>query len=177
LRLFRDVANITMDVDGVEQINLGERGGADTTTVNDLTGTGVTDVAIDLANPAGSGAGDGAVDTVVVNATTGNDVVRISGAGNPLSVDGLSTQISIAGAEPSDQLIVHGLAGDDVVDASAVSSGAMALTLDGGDGADVLLGGAGNDTLQGGAGDDVLFGGPGTDVLDGGPGNNILIQD
>src|SRR5207244_4125696 len=62
LRLFRDVANITMDVDGVEQINLAERGGADTTTVNDLTGTRVTGVAIDLANPAGSDAGDGAVD-------------------------------------------------------------------------------------------------------------------
>jgi Ca2+-binding RTX toxin-like protein len=177
LRFFRDVASITMDVDGVEHIKLAERGGADTTTVNDLSGTGVTGVAIDLANQAGSGAGDGAVDAVVVNATTGSDVVRISGAGNSLSVDGLAAQISVAGAETSDRLIVHGLAGDDVVDASAVSSGAMALTLDGGDGDDVLLDGAGNDTLQGGAGDDVLLGGPGSDVLDGGPGNNILIQD
>src|SRR5207253_8262383 len=75
-----------------------------------------------LANPASSGAGDGAVDTVVVNATTSNDVVRISAAGNSLSIDGLSTQISVAEAEPSDQLIVHGLASDVVVDASAVAA-------------------------------------------------------
>ena len=100
LRLLRDVANITMDVHDVEQINLTARGGVDTTTVNDLTGTGVTGVAIDLANPAGSSAGDGAVDTVVVNATTGDDVVRLSDAGNSLSVDGLTMQISVAGAEP-----------------------------------------------------------------------------
>ena len=40
LRLLRDVGNITMDVHGVEQVNLAERGGADSTTVNDLTGQG-----------------------------------------------------------------------------------------------------------------------------------------
>ena len=44
LRLFRDVGNVTMDVNGVEQINVAALGGADTLTVNDLTGTGVTDV-------------------------------------------------------------------------------------------------------------------------------------
>src|SRR5207249_8286789 len=42
LRLFRDVGNITMDVNGVEQVNVAARGGADTLTVNDLSGTDVT---------------------------------------------------------------------------------------------------------------------------------------
>jgi Ca2+-binding RTX toxin-like protein len=177
LRLSRDVGNITMDVDGVETVNLADRGGADTTTVNDLSGTSVTNVVIDLANPSGSGTPDGASDTVIENATAGDDVVQVSGSGNALSVGGLAASINIVGAEPSDRLIVHGLAGDDVIDASAVGSGAMALTLDGGDNDDILIGGAGDDTLQGGAGDDVLLGGPGTDVLDGGTGNNVLIQD
>jgi Ca2+-binding RTX toxin-like protein len=177
LRLSRDIANITMDINGVEHVNLVELGGTDTTTVNDLSGTNVTNVAIDLAAPAGSGTGDGAVDNVIVNATAANDVVRLSGLGSSLSVDGLSAQVSIAGAEPTDQLTVHGLAGDDVIDASAVGTGAISLTLDGGDGADVLIGGANNDTLLGGAGDDVLEGGPGQDILDGGTGSNILIQD
>ena len=48
-RLTRDVGNIIMDLNGVEHINLNALGGADTITVNDLTGTGVTQVAIDLA--------------------------------------------------------------------------------------------------------------------------------
>ena len=37
LRFFRDVANITMDTDGVEQVDFNALGGADTITVNDLT--------------------------------------------------------------------------------------------------------------------------------------------
>jgi Ca2+-binding RTX toxin-like protein len=177
LRFTRDVGNITMDAGGIEIVNVVERGGADATTINDLTGTDVTQVAVDLESAAGSGTGDGAVDSVIVNATAGNDAIRLSSLGSSVFVDGLSARVSVAGGEATDQLIVVALAGDDVVDASAVGGGAMALTLDGGDGDDVLIGGAGNDTLLGGAGDDVLIGGPGTDVLDGGPGNNILLQD
>ena len=90
---------------------------------------------------------------------------------------GLAAQVNITGAEAAnDRLTVNALGGDDVVDASGLSAGAIALTADGGDGDDVLIGGDGNDTLLGGAGDDVLIGGPGQDILDGGPGDNILIQ-
>jgi hypothetical protein len=42
-------------------------------TVNDLTGIGVTGVAVDLAGALGGTAGDGAADRVVVNGTAGND--------------------------------------------------------------------------------------------------------
>ena len=69
LRLFRDVGNVTMDVNGVEQVNVVALGGADTITVNDLSGTGVTDVNLDLAGTPGSGTGDGQADTVIVNGT------------------------------------------------------------------------------------------------------------
>ena len=41
VRFSRDVGNITMDLNGVEHIQLNALGGADTVTVNDLTGTGV----------------------------------------------------------------------------------------------------------------------------------------
>ena len=57
LRFFRDVAGITMDINGVEQVNLNTLGGADTVTVDDLTGTGVTTVNTDLAATPGSGVG------------------------------------------------------------------------------------------------------------------------
>jgi Ca2+-binding RTX toxin-like protein len=176
LRLSRDVANISLDVNAVERVNLVELGGADTTTINDLTGTGVTDISLDLAATPG-GPGDSQVDTVVVNATGANDTVQISGVVGSVSVDGLATNVSVSGAEPTDGLVVNGLAGDDALAGAALTAGALSLTLDGGDGDDVLIGGAGNDTLLGGPGDDVLIGGPGQDILDGGTGSNILIQD
>ena len=69
VRLFRDVGNIIMDLNGVEKIQLNAVGGADNITVNDLTGTGVTQVAIDLGATPGATGGDGQADTVTVNGT------------------------------------------------------------------------------------------------------------
>ena len=51
-RLTRDIASITMDLDGVETHDVNALGGADTITVNDLTGTDVSEVNIDLARTA-----------------------------------------------------------------------------------------------------------------------------
>jgi Ca2+-binding RTX toxin-like protein len=177
LRLFRDIGNITMDVNGVEQVNIAARGGADTITLHDLTGTDVTQVNIDLSNPEGSGLGDGSADTIIVEGTNGEDVIFVSGDATGTDVTGLAAGVHITGAESDkDQLIVRALGGDDVVQASGLQATAIQLTEDGGDGADVLIGGDGNDVLLGGIGDDILIGGPGLDLLDGGPGDNILIQ-
>jgi len=177
LRFSRDIANIVMDVNGVEQVNVTERGGGDNTTVNDLTGTGVVNVSLDLASVPGSGVGDGAIDTVNVEATNAADVVTISGGPGAIAVDGFATRVNIAGSEVTDSLVVDGLDGDDVLNGSALAAGGITLTLNGGNGDDVLVGSDGNDMEFGGAGDDVLLGGPGQDVLDGGTGNNIVIQD
>ncbi len=177
VRFTRDVGNVTMDLNGVEGLDLNALGGADTVTVNDLTGTGLTGLNLDLGSPPGSGAGDGQADTVIVNGTSGADTVVVGGNASGVSVDGLSARVNITGAEAAnDRLIVNALGGDDVVDASGLTADAILLTVNGGDGDDVLIGGDGNDTLSGGIGDDVLIGGPGQDILDGGPGNNILIQ-
>ena len=174
LRLFRNVASITMDTAGIETVDFNALGGADTVTVNDLTGTGVSKVNVDLGS---NGAGDGAADGVIVNGTSGNDVVNVSGGAGAVNVTGLAATVTVANAEPAnDTLTIDALAGDDVVAAATLDATSVKLTEDGGDGSDVLIGSAGDDTLLGGAGDDVLNGGPGQDVLDGGPGNNILIQ-
>ena len=91
---------------------------------------------------------------------------------------GLAPEIAITtGEAANDRLTVNGLAGDDVINATAVAADAIALTLDGGNDEDVLSGGAGNDTLLGGDGDDLLDGNGGTDTLDGGLGNDTEIQD
>jgi Ca2+-binding RTX toxin-like protein len=172
--LFRNVATVTMDLNDVEGIDFNALGGADLITVNDLSGTDVTEINLNLteaANVAGS-------DSVVVQGTSGDDVAVVVGDAAGVSVLGLAAQVNITGAEAAnDRLTINALDGDDVVEASGVAAGAIQLTADGGNGADILIGGAGNDVLRGGPGDDVLIGGPGTDVLDGGPGDNVIIQD
>src|SRR6266436_1378816 len=174
-RLTRDVGNVTMDLNGVEHIEVNARGSADTVTVNDLTGTGVNQVAIDLGAQPGSPGGDGAADTIVINATNGNDAITIVNNNGIVTVSGLPEAVTISNFEANDRIVINGLGGDDAIVASGLTG--MLLTANGGDGDDVLVGSAGNDTLNGGNGDDVLIGGPGQDTLDGGPGNNILIQD
>lgn len=177
LRLTRNVGNIVMDCNDIQQVVLRMLGGSDTVTVNDLAGTDVLGVAVDLAASLGGVTPDGAADTVIVNATGGNDTVVITGSSGIASATGLASSLTVAHADPSlDRLILNLLAGDDVCDASGLVSGVIQLTIDGGDNDDVLTGSAGNDTILGGNGDDVLIGGPGTDVLDGGPGSNIIIQ-
>jgi Ca2+-binding RTX toxin-like protein len=176
LRFVRDIANITMDTDGVEVVDIRALGGADKVTVHDLSGTDVTSVRTDLAGAAGGG--DGAADQVIVEGTAGDDVIDVAGSAGTVNIFGLAAAVTITNAEPAaDALTVDALAGDDVVEASGLAANVLTLTAKGGDGDDVLLGSAGADILLGEAGDDVLIGGPGVDALDGGPGDNIVIQD
>jgi Ca2+-binding RTX toxin-like protein len=177
IRFTRNVGNIVMDLNDVEGIELHALGGQDDLVVNDLSGTDLTELVTDLANPAGSGVDDAAADTVTVNGTNGDDVVVAAGQGSDFQVRGLSTAIAVIGAAPSaDRITIRSLAGSDVLDASGVAAGSMLLTGDMGAGDDVAIGGDGDDTLLGGDGDDVLLGGPGTDTLDGGAGDNVLID-
>ena len=172
---FRDVASVTMDLDDVEGIDFNALGGADTVAINDLSGTDVTEINLNLA--AAGGAGDGQPDTVIVQGTNGDDVALVVGDASGTSVFGLAAQVNITGAEAAnDRVVINALAGDDVVEGSGLAAGAIQLAADGGDGADVLIGGDGADVLLGGAGDDVLIGGLGIDVLDGGGGDNVVIQ-
>jgi Ca2+-binding RTX toxin-like protein len=167
-RLFRDVGNVTMDLNHMETVDINALGGADTITVNDLSKTDVNKVNIDL------GGADNANDTVVINATNGNDVINVTNNNGVVSVTGLSTDVTISNFEANDRIVINGLGGDDVITASGLTG--MLFTANGGDGDDVLIGSAGNDILTGGAGDDVLIGGGGQDVLDGGPGNNTVFN-
>jgi len=177
LRLTRDVGTVTMDTIGVEQVDVNALGGADLITINDLTGTDVSQVNVDLAAPAGSGVGDGEADIVTINATDGDDVIIANGDATSVDVEGSAAAIHITAAEAArDQLIVNAAAGDDVVEASGLAADAIRLVANGDEGDDILVGGAGNDNLVGGPDDDILNGGPGQDVLDAGTGDNVVIQ-
>jgi Ca2+-binding RTX toxin-like protein len=166
-RLLRDVGSITMDVGGVELVTLNALAGADAATADDLSGTGVRSVAIDL------GGADGAADAVTLNGTPGADQVDVTAAPGGAGVAGLAAAVTLTGAEAADRLTVAGLGGDDALTAEGATG--IGLTLDGGAGNDTLLGSAGDDALAGGDGDDLFAGNGGTDAVAGGAGNDTIL--
>jgi Ca2+-binding RTX toxin-like protein len=114
LRLTRNVANITMDTDSTEHVNIRTLGSADTTTIGNLAGTDVNSVDVDLR--AAGGTGDGAADTVVTQGSARRDVVAVTQAGAEVTVAGFAAETHIIGSEPTlDTLRVETLAGDDDV--------------------------------------------------------------
>ena len=164
-RFTRDIAGITMDLNGVEKIAFNALGGADTITVNDLSGTGVTQVDVNLA--ANGGAGDGAADTVIVDGTNGANTIEVLGSGTSFSVVGLPALVNVSGSEgANDTLVIKGLGGNDTISAATLPADVVKLTIDGG---------TGNDTMTGSAGDDILLGGDGNDLVVGGRGNDVAL--
>jgi Ca2+-binding RTX toxin-like protein len=162
----RDIANITMDLNDVEKINFNALGGADNVVVNDLSGTDITQVNINLAGVPGGNTGDGQVDNVTVNATTGHDTITIASNANGIAVGGLTEKVNLLNADATDHLTINGLGGADVINASALAAGKIALTLNGG---------LGDDNITGSAGDDVIAGGDGNDLAHMGAGNDTFI--
>jgi Ca2+-binding RTX toxin-like protein len=98
--------NIAMDLDGVEKVTVNAQGGADTITINDLSGTDITDIDINLGV---GGLGDGAADTIFINGGAGVTVVD-NGDGN-LSIFGLSgATVQITDFEAlNDHLVIDGI--------------------------------------------------------------------
>jgi hypothetical protein len=76
---FRNIANVTMDLDDVESIDFRALGGADNIVVGDLSGTDVTQIGLDLRGP--NGGGDGAASTVARALKTGHRVARTARPG------------------------------------------------------------------------------------------------
>jgi Ca2+-binding RTX toxin-like protein len=140
---FRNIANVTMDLNDVEQIDFRALGGEDIIRVNDLSGTDVTQVNINLAGTIGGTDGDGVVDRVIVSATAGDDVITV-GLG-AVEITGTAASVAIFGADATDQLIVNGGGGNDVINASGIQAGEISLSLNGATGADVLIGSQGDD--------------------------------
>ena len=129
VRLFRDVAAVTMDLNSIATIDVRTLGSADTVTVGDLTGTHVGTVGVDL------GGLDGAADNVIVNGTDGRDNVTVSQSGGQVDVAGLAAETEITGAEPTlDTLHVNTLGGSDTVTVAPDVSTVIGPVVDLGDG-------------------------------------------
>jgi Ca2+-binding RTX toxin-like protein len=158
-RFTRNVGNIVMDLNDVEQVDVAAKGGNDILTTNDVTGTDVTTVNEDL------GEADGAADQAIVNGTNANDAVTVSGGAGSVAVAGLATTVNLAHTEPAnDKLTVNSLGGNDTVNAAALNADSVKYAVDGG---------AGDDTLPGSRGVDTEIGGDGNDTIDGNQGNDL----
>jgi Ca2+-binding RTX toxin-like protein len=173
-RFFRDVASVVMDTNDLEQVDFRAFGGADTITINDLTGTDIQQINLNLG-VLGTAGGDGQIDTINVNGSAGNDVVRVANQEQTVTVTGLTATVTIARADANlDRLMVFGAAGDDRIDASELASNLIQLTIDGGAGDDMLIGSSSNDTLVGGDGNDTVIGGAGADNVSGSNGRDAF---
>jgi hypothetical protein len=109
----RDVANIRMDMDGVEKLDLTALAGVDTFTANDMTGTDFRVAAVDLQGPTGGP--DGLADLVTVKGSARWDRIFLGTEGSTVVADGLQTQVRIAGSEQLDKVQVDTLGGNDRV--------------------------------------------------------------
>jgi hypothetical protein len=124
----RDNGNI--DLNGVERIQFEattQGQFADTITINDLTGTSVQQVAIDLgAGDPIDGQGDGQIDTVNINSTNGQAITFTDNNGT-VTVSGLASDVTISNFEAGvDRLVIDGVPqtvhNGQTVTVSAVSS-------------------------------------------------------
>jgi Ca2+-binding RTX toxin-like protein len=105
--LSRTAGNVTMDLNSVERIQFDAVGqNADHITINDLTGTDVKQVAIDLG--AGlNGGGDGKEDTVSIFATNGH-AIRVTDHNGVVTVSGLASTVTISDFEVgTDHLVIN----------------------------------------------------------------------
>jgi Ca2+-binding RTX toxin-like protein len=124
LIFLRQPGNVTMNTRGVEVVDFNALGGKDNITVNDLSGTDVTQTNLDLAGELGGNAPDGAADSVTVNGTDGADHVNVLGNGSGADVSGLATAVSVKHADsndPKDTLSVNTLPGADNVHVAGVA--------------------------------------------------------
>jgi Ca2+-binding RTX toxin-like protein len=175
----------SVHLNDIERIEIRTIGGSDLVQVDDLTGTDVTAVVVDLAGTSGGAASDKKIDSISVLGTGLGDSIKIASVGSQLVVSGLAAQVSVIHADKTDILDISGLAGNDTIDAGKLAGGKVTLNLFGGTGADTLIGSAGNDFVLGGTGNDRaslgagndLFhwdSGDGSDTVEGGAGTDTL---
>ena len=175
----------TLTLQAVERVQLAALGGADLVFVQNLAGTGIAEVAIDLAATVGGKTADTKVDAVAFSGTTGGDTIVLSMLGSKISVSGLAVTASVDRVGKADILTIIGGDGHDLISAGTIAAGKVALQLVGGDGLDAIVGSSGNDSVVGGTGNDTVDLGAGNDIficqvgdetdqVDGGAGNDTF---
>jgi Ca2+-binding RTX toxin-like protein len=169
-----DLSGNVLDLDDVERVFIRALAGADGIFIDNLAGTDIKQVVVDLAGVVGGSGGDGAVDGVVRNGGGGNDVFNVALASGIVSITGPSAAVTIRNADKDDILEINGLNGNDAINASKLPGGVMQLSINGDAGNDTITGSRGADELDGGDGNDAVAGGRGNDLVDLGAGNDLF---
>ena len=126
----RNTGGIVMDLNTIEALDVRALGGADSVTINDLTGTDLTSVDVDLAGAIDGADSDRAADTVTVTGTAGKDTIAATADGNAVEVDGLAGAVRVTHADSAfDALVVDSGAGDDDVSVAQAVNGLIQVTV------------------------------------------------
>ena len=112
----RNLGGIVMDLNDVEAIDVNALDGTDSITVDDVSGTDLRRVDVDLAAALGGSTADDKADTVNVNGTKGDDSIAADANGNAVDVSGLAAFVRITHADPAkDTLVIDPVTGNDDV--------------------------------------------------------------
>jgi hypothetical protein len=109
-----------LDTHAVESLELAAGDGADSLTLNDLSGTDLGEVQASLG---------GGADDATIHGTNRADRIDVSGGRNSVRVDGLATVLTLTDPEPSDALEIRTAPGADIVDTSGLAPGTLSVTI------------------------------------------------
>jgi hypothetical protein len=116
---------VAANVEDVTYIGFGGSDVGDGFGVNDLSGTGVARVTANFS--AGQNEPNNSFDVMTVRGTPGVDHIAVSGQNGTVVVSGLGAVVSGVFLRSDDLLDIDTLAGDDVVDSSALQPGVVQL--------------------------------------------------
>jgi hypothetical protein len=111
VRFTRNLGNIVMDLNGIEALDVRALGGSDAVTIDDLTGTDLSSVTVNLAGALGGTAADGAADAVRIVGTSGDDTISATADRGAVQVDGLAASVRITHADADIDTLAIDLAG------------------------------------------------------------------
>ena len=122
--------NIVMDLDDVEAIDVRPLGGTDIVIVNDVAGTDLVRVDVDLAAALGASTSDNQEDKVTVFGTADVDSISADADGAAVEVRGLAAFVRITNADAAlDRLIIDTLGGDDNVTIDSALDGLIQVSV------------------------------------------------
>jgi Ca2+-binding RTX toxin-like protein len=142
VRLLRDIASVSMDLGGVERVEVDSVGGTDTLVAGNAAGTELLTYAF---NPGT----DAVPDSIIVGGTPEDDSVVLGNEGAAQVVSGLGAEVQVTG-ESQDEINVGTGDGSDTITANVATGGAALFDVDGGDKIDTLeyTGTAGADQIS-----------------------------
>ena len=128
-RVTRDIEAVTLDLGGLERLDILPGPGGDIVRVADLSGTDTDHVDVNLTVARGQTGGDNPIDRVFVDGTFGNDAINVNGAGPDVRTTGLAAITTVRGTDPElDRLHVDTKPGVDALTVTGTTNQLIGFT-------------------------------------------------